>query len=57
MGLLLRAFLVCTCYCEICKHLGALNSESQKGDNSACLPNAETSACLQEQEWLINPIL
>lgn len=50
VGLLLRAFLVCTCYCEICKHLGALDSESQKGDDSACLPNAETSARLQEQE-------
>lgn len=37
MGLLLRVLGVCTCSWGMCKHLGARGSESQKGDNSACL--------------------
>jgi len=47
-GLLRGAFSVWAPSCEICKRLGALGSESQEGDDSACLPNTETSAHLQE---------
>lgn len=54
MGFLLRAFLVCTCYCGICKHLGALESERQTGENSARLPTPETSARLQEEKLRVS---